>query len=71
MTIKELKEALDLFAADAEAGENTPVSITINDSWGDEENAAPITSVGLWSEKEVEIVCQPHFVSNWASSVSN
>ena len=59
MTIKELKEALDLFTADAELGEDTPVSITINDKQGYEQNAAPITSVGFWSEKEVEIVCQP------------
>jgi len=57
MTIKELKEALDLFAADSEAGENTPVSITIVDNQGYEEKTAPITSVGFWSEKEVELVC--------------
>jgi len=59
MTIKELKGALDLFAADSEAGENTPVSITIVDNQGPEDESAPITSVGFWSEKEVEIVCQP------------
>lgn len=59
MTIKELKGALDLFAADSEAGENTPVSITIVDNQGPEDESAPITSVGFWSEKEVELVCQP------------
>jgi hypothetical protein len=57
MTIKDLKEALDLFAADSEAGENTPVSITIDQDGEDE--SAPITSVGFWSEKEVEIVVRP------------
>ena len=62
MTIKDLKEALDLFAADSEAGENTPVSITIVDNHRPgfaSHYSAPITSVGFWSEKEVEIVCQP------------
>jgi hypothetical protein len=59
MTIKDLKEALDLFAADSEAGENTPVSITVVDNQGYEEKTASITSVGFWSEKEVELVCQP------------
>ena len=59
MTIKDLKEALDLFAADSEAGENTPVLITIANNQGYEEKATPITSVGFWSEKEVELVCQP------------
>ena len=57
MTIKDLKEALDLFAADSEAGENTPVSITIDQDGEDE--SAPITSVGFWSGKEVEIVVRP------------
>jgi len=59
MTIKDLKEALDLFAADSEAGENTPVSITIVDNHGPEDESAPITSVGFWSGKEVEICCLP------------
>jgi len=56
LTIKDLKEALDLFAADSEAGENTPVSILIDRGYKDD--SASITSVGFWSEKEVEIVCQ-------------
>jgi hypothetical protein len=59
MTIKELKEALDLFAADSEAGENTPVSITV-DQDGSHCRPTPITSVGFWSGKEVEIVVRPH-----------
>jgi hypothetical protein len=58
MTIKELKEALDLFAADSEAGENTPVSIAIDQDG--RLNPTPITSVGFWSGKEVEIVVRPH-----------
>ena len=62
MTIKDLKEALSLFAADSADGENTPVSITIDHHGGGDGSApvgesAPITCVGFWSGKEVEIVC--------------
>ena len=57
MTIKELKEALDLFAADSEKGEDTTVRVTAHRS-EDFDMTVSIQSVGFWNEKEVEIVAE-------------